>query len=136
MPTKKRRTWEIIIGFLVLVIFTMLYIYVLNAYNQENHVSSRYYSQKEGIDPNHIAIDVKITNIDPIEGIIQARLQFTPKGNLLAADKVSLDKTLRLEVNADRSKAEFELKRGDGTGGITALKLKLGFAAVGVDLQP
>ncbi len=119
MPSRKRRTWEIAIGFIVLIIFSLIYIYVLNSYDQENQVSSRIYSQKEGMNPNHIAIDVKITNIDPIEGIIEARLQFTPKGNLLAADKVSLDKTLWLEVNADRGKAEFELKRGDAPSPIT-----------------
>jgi len=119
MPSRKRRTWEVIIGFIVLVIFSIIYISVLGAYDQENQVSSRIYSQKEGIDPNHIAIDVKITNIDPIEGIVEARLQFTPKGNLLAADKVSLDRTLWLEVNADRGKAEYEFKRGDAMSPIT-----------------
>jgi hypothetical protein len=119
MPSRKRRTWEVVIGFVVLVIFSFIYISVLNAYDQENQVSSRIYSQKEGIDPNHIAIDVKITDIDPITGMLEARLQFTPKGNLLAADKVSLDKTLWLEVNADRGKAEFEFKRGDAMNPIT-----------------
>jgi hypothetical protein len=119
MPSRKRRTWEVIIGLLVLIIFSIIYISVLGAYDQENQVSSRIYSQKEGINPNHIAIDVKVTNIDPINGTLQARLQFTPKGNLLASDKVSLDKTLWLEVNADRGKAEYEFKRGDAMNPIT-----------------
>jgi hypothetical protein len=113
MPLSKRRTWEVIIGFIVLVIFSLIYISVLNGYDREIQISSRIYSQKEGTNPNHIAIDVKIVHIDPIEGIVQARLSFTPKGNLLADDQVSVDKTLWLEVNADRGKAEFEFKRGD-----------------------
>jgi hypothetical protein len=113
MPSRKRRTWEIIIGFMVLIIFTLIYISVLNGYDQEIQASSRIYSQKEGINPNHVAIDVKIVHIDPIEGVVQARLSFTPKGNLLADDLVSANKTLWLEVNADRGKAEYEFKRGD-----------------------
>jgi len=119
MLSRKRRTWEVIIGFIIVIVFSLIYIYVLNVYDQENQVSSRVYSLKEGVNPNHIAIDVKLTEINPINGTIQARLQFTPKGNLLAADKVSLDKTLWLEVNADRGKAEFEFKRGDAMNPIT-----------------
>jgi hypothetical protein len=128
MPSRKRRTWEIVIGFVILIIFSLIYIYVLNVYDQENQVSSRIYSQKEGMNPNHIAIDVKVTDIDPIDGTLQARLQFTPKGNLLAADNVSLDKTLWLEVNADRGKAEFEFKRGDAMNPITVTYSLIGNA--------
>lgn len=102
---------DIIVGVVLIVIFVVAMFVVRGIYRTEGEKRSAEISNEGEKDANHISANVKLLSIDPVKGDIQARIEFTPEGNLAKPDG-TLARDLKLFVNSANGKQDIEFAKG------------------------
>lgn len=111
--SKKRNKKGLVIGVFALILFAAVFIGIINLYSSESAATVSQFSTEESADENRINIDIKLMSVDPVKGDLVARLQFTPVGDLIDTDGVSVSKNLVLDLNSSTGKAEYTFKKGE-----------------------
>jgi hypothetical protein len=102
----------LIIGIVLLLIFAGGYIFVLNAYrNENNNRAAELTADTQKAGENRIDVSGRIVTADPIKGDVVVRLEFAPHGTFASADGV-LSRDLDLFVSSATGKNVHEFKKG------------------------
>jgi hypothetical protein len=107
------KTKILIIVAVGVILFGVLFAVVLSLYKAEGVATVAAFSPEEAKKPGHVVIDAKLVSVDPIKGDISVRLQFSPEGNLVGEDGVSLSKNLVLDLNSATGKTQHSFKKGE-----------------------
>jgi hypothetical protein len=95
------------------ILFGVLFAVVLSLYKSEGVTTVTEFAPEEAKKSGHVAIDAKLVSTDPIKGDITVRLQFSPEGDLVGEDGVSLAKNLVLDLNSSAGKTQHSFKKGE-----------------------
>lgn len=96
--SSKRRTIEIIVGIVVLVLFGLLFNAVYQGYYAETYSRLANIEAAAPQTEDYIQADAKVMSVDAIKGEMSVRITFTPHGTL--TDNGTLKKELSLYVNS------------------------------------
>ncbi|HUN24486.1 MAG TPA: DUF4436 family protein [Anaerolineales bacterium] len=94
-------------------VFAILFASLLSLYHTEGTTVEESFFVTNANQASSIEIYAKIITIDPIKGELVARLQFSPQGDLLSDDGVSVAKDVELEVNSETGKMRMLFKQGE-----------------------
>lgn len=110
----RRRSIEIVVGLIVLIVFAIAYTQILSGFQREEASTRTSFSTAGSENPDHLAIDVKLLSVDPVKGDLVARLEFTPVGALADPAHVSASvKPLVIDLNSSAGKAQLAFKKGE-----------------------
>ncbi len=109
----KRRTTEIVGVIVGLILFAVLFVVVLNAYQQEGENRSALTTTGATAETqaNRLNISAKVVSIDFNKGEISVRLVISPEGDLASQDGLAVTKDIKITTNSD-TKGEVLLKKG------------------------
>lgn len=107
-----RRTLEIAIPCLILLAAAVAYFPILSLYRAEAEMSRTPLEAGEGKGAGWLDVTASVLSVDPAKNELSARLQFEPKGSLLAEDKYTLAKDLTVYVNDASGNPERPFRKG------------------------
>jgi hypothetical protein len=108
---KKVSTKEILILLSGVIICIVLFYVMMGLFRSEITKEPFVNFDQNEADSNHIELVLQITNIDPVKGDVQIRIQAEPQGDL-SKDSVTLDKDITIYTNSNSGKNEFNFKKG------------------------
>jgi hypothetical protein len=94
----KRRTIEIVVGVIALIVFGFLFYSAFQAYYSETYSRLANIEAPVPATPDYIQADARVMSVDPVKGEMSVRITFTPNGAL--AENGTLKKELSLYVNS------------------------------------
>lgn len=107
-----RRALEITIPCLILLAAAVAYVPILSLYRAEAEMSRRPVEAGVGKGAGWLEVTASVLSVDPVKNDLTIRLQFEPKGILLAKDKFTLDRDLTVYVNDASGNPEHLFRSG------------------------
>jgi hypothetical protein len=101
------------LGLAGILLFGGLFAVFLNLYRTEETATEAVFFSTNANQAGYVEIYTKIITIDPIKGELVTRLQFSPQGDWLSADGVSVSKDVELELNGETGKMRLLFKQGE-----------------------
>jgi hypothetical protein len=108
---KKITTKEIIIGIVIVIVLAVLFMLQLNVFRNELKKEPVVNIDEDEDDSNHVSLYMQITNIDPVKGDVQIRINPEPEGNL-TEDGLTLTKDINIYTNSNSGKNEQNFSKG------------------------
>jgi cytochrome bd-type quinol oxidase subunit 1 len=108
---KKVTAKETIIAICCIVVFAVLFYLMMDVFRNEIEKEPVVNFDKEETNPDHIRLTLQITNIDPVKGDVQVRVNPEPEGNY-SEDSVTLSRDITIYTNSSSGKNEFVFKKG------------------------
>ena len=109
--TDKISAKEIILGVILLVVVAIAMFFTLSNFKAEGAQTDLVISEAGAKNPNHVGVSMKLLGLDAIKGDATARLEFTPKGNLVNEEN-TLTHPLKFFINSANGKQEIEFSKG------------------------
>lgn len=107
-----KRTTEIAVGVVLLLVGALLYGGILKLYYGETEKRFVTIYDKASAGPDHLDVRAVVNGIDPIKGEMSVRLEFEPEGAFQAADGYTLAKDVTMYINAAKGKQIETYKKG------------------------
>lgn len=108
---KKITTKEILVLLSGVIIAVVLFYVMMGLFRNEITKEPYVNFDQNEADSNHIELTLQITNIDPVKGDVQIRVNPEPVGSF-SEDSVTLSKDITIYTNSNSGKNEFIFKKG------------------------
>lgn len=110
--SERKRTTEIAVAAILLVIGVILYGLVLKLYFNETEKRFVTIVDEKTAGPDRVDVRAVVTGIDPIKGEMTVRVEFEPEGTLKSGDEYTLAKDVTMYINAAKGKQIDTFKKG------------------------
>lgn len=110
--SERKRTTEIAVAGILLVIGAILYGLVLKLYFNETEKRFVTIVDEKTAGADRVDVRAVVTGIDPIKGEMTVRVEFEPEGAFKSSDEYTLAKDVTMYVNAAKGKQIETFKKG------------------------
>ncbi len=110
--SERKRTTEIAVAGILLVIGAILYGLVLKLYFSETEKRFVTIVDEKTAGADRVDVRAVVTGIDPIKGEMTVRVEFEPEGAFKSSDEYTLAKDVTMYVNAAKGKQIDTFKKG------------------------
>ena len=109
----RHRLRRLLLGALAVAVVVALYATGLTFYFAAQHRASAIVFKNENSPPDHLAALARTITFDPNKGDMVVRVEVRPSGNLAAADGVSVNRPVSIDVVGGTGKASYRYNAGD-----------------------
>lgn len=107
-----RRTKEIVVGAIIVLLFAALYALTLSGYIQEGVSSAEPYEFGDPSITDHILARAKILSLDPVKGEMAVRIDLTPQGKFTDDQGFTATTNFKVFVNSANGSLERSFDKG------------------------
>jgi len=110
---QKNRVVQIIVALFIVIIFGVVYFSTINLFKKEGESVVTEFTSGDNENHNYVQVDARLVSVDPIKGDLITRLTYTPNGDLIGEDGITLSRDIYLDLNSTTGKTEIIFKKGE-----------------------